>query len=181
MKPTNDLHFKEIYDLLEEAFPPSEIRTSEGQLALLSNPLYQLHTVKEADGKLLGILAGWKLSGFRFIEHLAVAARARGKGTGKSMVEDYIHMAGTPVILEVEPPDQPLAARRIEFYKRLGFHLNTFPYYQPPLRKGQPLLPLQVMSYPFALTEEQFGSYKEELYREVYGVTPKSISSGGQG
>ena len=56
----------------------------------------------------------------------------------------------------------------VEFYKRNGFHLNTYPYTQPPLSKGQSPVPLLVMTYGKAVTNSGFEAIKDELYSEVY-------------
>ena len=103
------------------------------------------------------------------MEHIAVNAAIRGGGIGKKLLMTYIHSDTRPIVLEVEPMNTSEdAERRIAFYERCGFHLNLFPYAQPPLREGQPMLPLNIMSYPGSLTEDAFTPYKSLLYAEVY-------------
>ncbi|MGG1553858.1 GNAT family N-acetyltransferase [Paenibacillus ferrarius] len=160
--------FDEVFKLLEEAFPVTEIRTYEGQRTLLEHPNYRLHIERDAAGRAAGILASWDFGTFRFVEHIAVGATIRGGGIGKRMLTDYMHSGASPIVLEVEPPDEAMAERRIHFYERCGFHLNDFPYKQPPLRAGQPEIALNIMSYPHPLTEAEFLPYKRILYAEVY-------------
>ncbi|NQX60709.1 GNAT family N-acetyltransferase [Paenibacillus qinlingensis] len=160
--------FEEVFELMEAAFPETEIRTYEGQQALLSHPNYRIDIERDAQGQMLGFLASWNFSTFRFVEHIAVGAAIRGGGIGKKMLTTYMSSGNTPIVLEVEPPTTSDATRRIEFYKRCGFHLNLFPYAQPPLRKGQPKLPLHIMSYPSPMTEDEFAPCKEILFTEVY-------------
>lgn len=161
--------FDEVYKLMEAAFPDTEIRTREGQQALLVYPNYRIDVERDADGQMLGFLASWNWSAFRFVEHIAVNAVIRGGGIGKKMLTTYMYNDTKPIVLEVEPPNTSEdAERRIAFYERCGFHLNLFPYAQPPLREGQPMLPLNIMSFPGPLTEDVFSSYKSLLYAEVY-------------
>ncbi len=160
--------FEDVFELMETAFPVTEIRTYEGQRALLSHPNYRIDVERDVHGQLLGFLASWNFSTFRFVEHIAVNAAIRGGGIGKKMLTTYMSSATTPIVLEVEPPNTSDAMRRIEFYKRCGFHLNLFPYAQPPLREGQLKLPLNIMSYPGPLTESEFNSCKHILFTEVY-------------
>ncbi|MNY54601.1 hypothetical protein D3C86_1904940 [compost metagenome] len=74
------------------------------------------------------------------------------------------------MLLEVEPPAGELEQRRIGFYERLGFHLNPYDYVQPPLRTGQPDLPLRIMTYPRPIRKSEFQLYREILYTEVYKI-----------
>lgn len=166
--------FEEVYELLERSFPESEIRTLAGQRKLLERPGYRLLMKQGEDGGLLAVMAVWEFDNLRFVEHIAVHPRARGLGLGGEMMREYQHSAGrVPVILEVEPPDTTeFAGRRIGFYERLGFFLNRYPYKQPPLREGQPDLPLLLMSYPDPLTPEEFRQCASTLYTRVYEKWP---------
>ncbi|MDR6552002.1 GNAT family N-acetyltransferase [Paenibacillus qinlingensis] len=164
----NEESFEEVFELMQVAFPETEIRTYEGQRALLPHPSYRIDAERDDQGQLLGFLASWNWSTFRFVEHIAVNVAIRGGGIGKRMLMKYMSSASTPIVLEVEPPTTLDATRRIEFYKRCGFHLNRFPYAQPPLREGQAMLPLHIMSYPNPLTESEFNPCKEVLFTEVY-------------
>lgn len=163
--------FNEIFAIMEASFPVSEIRTYTGQKALLDNPNYRIHTENDAEGGVSGFLAAWEFTELRFVEHIAVNPDTRGGGTGKKLMSDYIAASDKPVLLEVEPPDGELERRRIGFYERLGFHLNPYDYVQPPLRTGQPDLPLRIMTYPRPISSEEFRRFRELLYTEIYKVT----------
>lgn len=163
--------FDEIFTVMEASFPVSEFRTYEDQQALLEIPQYQLITEVNSDGMVIAFMACWEFPILRFVEHLAVDPNIRGGGVGKKMMTDYISQSDKPVVLEVELPDGEVEQRRIGFYERLGFHLNSFKYVQPPLREGQADLPLQIMTYPVALNEEKFNLFRETLYSKVYKVT----------
>jgi ribosomal protein S18 acetylase RimI-like enzyme len=167
----NHTTFDEIFAIMEASFPTSEIRTYAGQQELLDVPHYRLITEVNADGVIIAFIACWEFPGFRFVEHIAVDPSIRGGGIGKKLMEEYIRQSGKPVLLEVEPPVGEMEQRRIGFYERLGFHLNPYAYVQPPLREGNADLPLQIMTYPNPVDEEEFDLYREILYTEVYKVT----------
>lgn len=170
--------FDQMYHVMKEAFPLIEYRTYEGQKKLLDNPHYRLLTQKNEQGEVIAFLAGWEFKDFRFVEHIAVSPSIRGGGRGKQLMEQFMRESPLPVILEVEPPEDELTERRVGFYERLGFKLGNYKYVQPPLRIGQPDLPLCIMSYPELLTKSEFISARKQLYREVYNVPdddPESI------
>jgi ribosomal protein S18 acetylase RimI-like enzyme len=164
--------FHEVFSIMESSFPISEFRTREAQEALLKNPRYRLITDKNDNGKVMAFMAVWEFPEFRFVEHIAVDPAARGKGAGDKLMRGYIEVSKTPVLLEVEPPEDEWSRRRIGFYERLGFCLNTYDYLQPPLREGQADLPLKIMSHTRPLTTEEFNHFRDTVYRDVYMVLP---------
>ena len=60
--------------------------------------------------------------------------------------------------------------KRIKFYERYDFKLNTYEYLQPPLRKGCTYYPLKLMSYKQTLSFDDFKKIKNTLYQEVYKI-----------
>lgn len=170
----NETDFDQIFAIMEASFPVSEIRTRNGQRALLDHPYYYLYPRRDEEGQITAFLAAWELPELRFVEHIAVSPEVRSGGIGKQLMSEFIALSDKPVLLEVEPPDGELEQRRIGFYERLGFYLNPYDYVQPPLRAGQADLPLRIMTYPEPVTAEQFGRFRELLYTEVYGVDAQS-------
>ncbi|TKH42891.1 GNAT family N-acetyltransferase [Paenibacillus terrae] len=166
----NELEFSQVYAIMEASFPETECRIFASQKALLTHPSYRLITEKGEQGHTIAFLAGWEFTHFRFVEHIAVDQAIRGGGLGKKLMSRFISQSDKLVVLEVEPPEDEWTRRRIGFYERLGFHLNDFEYVQPPLRAGQTDLRLQIMSYPYALTEQDFAPFRQILYTEVYGL-----------
>lgn len=152
---------------MEKAFPESERRDMSGQEKLLDNPYYNYYIIR-LYGKIAAFLAVWEFPEINFIEHFAVDESLRGKGVGKKALSLYLKAADKPVFLEVEPPESDIAVRRIEFYKRLGFHMNDFPYCQPALQNGQKPLPLKIMTYPKPVDEENFIRYKKIAFKHAY-------------
>lgn len=116
------------------------------------------------------MLAYWQLRDTVFMEHFAVAQRCRNKGIGTTLLTAFLSSQAMPVVLEAEPPDTHLAARRIAFYQRHGFHLTDYAYVQPCLTQGEEDVALRLMTYPTCLQKTALLDFQREVYREVYGV-----------
>ena len=71
-------------------------------------------------------------------------------------------------VLEVELPEDALTRRRIGFYERHGLVFNSYPYLQPPMRKGQGVLPLRLMTKPAAIDAKTYQRYKKRIHSIVY-------------
>ena len=75
-----------------------------------------------------------------------------------------------PVCLEVELPESDITRRRIGFYRRNGFFLNDYPYIQPSLGVGRAPQPLRIMTRDGTITQTEFETMRDVIYREVYRV-----------
>ncbi|WP_255897541.1 GNAT family N-acetyltransferase [Rufibacter sediminis] len=152
-----------------KAFPPEERRSIMQQEALLTNKVYQFLSIRK-DESLAGILGVWQFPAFTFLEHFAISPDKREKGLGREVIAMLQEISNPPLVLEVEFPHTPEATRRIAFYERAGFHLNSFAYSQPPYASGKPWVPLHLMSWPERLEARQFEEIKGRLYAKVYQV-----------
>ena len=161
----NDFPF--VWKIMEESFPIDERRTMENQKKLLSEKSYELLGCKE-EGKLLSFFALWQFEDFLFIEHFAVDKKVRNGGLGAVMLSNLQKMNDKKIILEVEPPADELTKRRVAFYERNGFYLNDYFYMQPAMAENTKPIPLKIMSYPKELSQKEFETVREELYRSVY-------------
>lgn len=167
--PLSSELFSELFKILEYSFPENERRDFDDQLAKSKCPEFRTMTLSE-DGKLLGFLNFWELSDFVYLEHFAVDKNLRGKGLGSELIRQLCAICtGKTIVLEAEPPElNEFSARRIEFYRRLGFHTNPFPYKQPPYRKGDEPVELVIMSRPTPLSESDFNEIIRAIYWKVY-------------
>ena len=84
------------------------------------------------------------------------------------MIKKFINKSEKTVILEVELPENEISKKRIKFYEKNGFFLNTYEYYQKPLRKNSRSEKMYLMSYPKAINEKQFLKIRNEIYENVY-------------
>ena len=162
--------FDEIFPLLENAFPVTELRTKEDQRALLQEAAYVLYGVRKNDA-FAAAFATWEIDDFLFIEHFAVQEEERNNGYGSMLLDALMREMGRPVVLEVEEPTDTLTRRRIAFYERHGLVYNMYFYLQPPLRRENALLPLKLMTKPGGINEETFLQYRKRLYEVVYKYT----------
>jgi len=159
--------FDEIFPLLEAAFPVTELREKEDQRMLLQEECYCLYGARKENG-FAAVFAVWEIEDFLYIEHFAVKEDCRNGGYGGMLLDRLLAEKGRPAVLEVEVPEEELTRRRVGFYERHGLIYNDYPYLQPPLRKGNALLPLRLMTKPEAIDEKTYERYKKSIYRIVY-------------
>ena len=162
---TND--FDAIYQLMENSFPKNEIRTYEEMKKQITDDRFRFIT-KYKNDTLIALLGLWGLENCQFVEYLAISENEQGSGLGSSMMTELLQRTSKVILLEVEPPVDTQSRKRVVFYERLGFHLNTRYYSIPPLREGETDLELKLMSYPKMLTDYEFEDYKNELFQELY-------------
>lgn len=160
--------FSWMFALMEQSFPPTEMRKEEGQKAVWENPKFQAW----AEEQKRGFLTCWQFKEGLYLEHFAVDPSQRGTGLGSKILKEFLEKAQGPVFFEVELPQTEMARRRIGFYERLGCVLNDYPYLQPPYRTEEGPIPMLMMSYPAPLTAQEFEANKEALYTQVYGRRP---------
>ena len=169
--------FESFWQMLRCSFPSDEYRTKEEHLAMLNNPLHNIFVAK-SDDNILGFVTTWKIGQWIFIEHLVTSPHFRNMGLGSKILQKLANTIQLSICLEVEPPVTEIASRRIEFYKRNGYFLNTYPYIQPPYGSDKKPLELMIMTYSHAISEEEFVQIKSLIYPIVYKVdkdyTPQS-------
>ena len=161
--------FDEVYSIMEKSFPPDEIRPYDEQKALLSNDFHRVYTLIDGD-RICSVAATWQFSEVLFIEHLATDSDLRGRGMGVQILDFLTENEKRTVCLEVEPPENELARRRIAFYERQGFNLNEYPYIQPAISYGRSPIPLMIMTHSRKIDKCEFEGIKRLLYKEVYKV-----------
>lgn len=162
--------FDQMYRLMQASFPQDEYRPDTAQMALFDDPAYRVYAHYGAGHTLWAFLSVWDFDDFAFIEHLAVKPECRGSGLGSRLLQDLCSLLSKPICLEVELPDSELARRRIGFYQRNGFCLNSYAYIQPAMAEGQNSVPLRIMSFPNPVTSQEFTSLRNTLYRRVYQI-----------
>lgn len=169
VEKTDSGAFDQIYALMEKSFPLEEYRPYPEQKALLNRPGYGLYAARDdREGNLLGFAAVWEWEDFAFIEHIAVSPDYRNGGLGGKLLDQVVALLEKPVCLEVEPPDGGMASRRIGFYQRHGFFLNPYPYTQPAISEGRSPIPLLIMTHGREISEGEFLTIRNRLYRQVY-------------
>ncbi len=158
-------YFSEVWNLLQTAFHSGERRDLANLKRALSDTQMQL-LVWEEDHQFMGMAVLWSFEDFNFLEYLAVHPNARGRGMGTRIMQEIL--GSKLLVLEVQPPTDATSKSRIQFYERLGLHLNPYAYYQPPYQKRGETFPLQIMSSPQLLTPDQFTEFTTLIKHRVY-------------
>ena len=157
--------------LNESSFPANERRDYEKLLSLIEeNPAFHLYAFTE-DDTFTGFLSCWNWGDCRYFEHFAVEPAFRNGGRGAKYLQSVVEMEQSPVILEVEPPTDEMAQRRIGFYRRNGFRLwSDITYIQPPYSADKEAIELKLMTFgDISLSgEDDFRIVR--IKKDVYGV-----------
>ena len=160
----------QVEQTYNEAFPEAERRDFALVRQLIAEePAFQLR-VFYRDDVYVGFLSNWQFDGFRYVEHFAIDPAARNGGIGGLALRLFLALQEDAVVLEVELPEDDLTRRRVGFYERQGFRLDTQCYIQPPYRVGGPSLELRLMSYGPLELSPRFAEVRDALYEKVYGV-----------
>lgn len=163
MKPHE---FDSVFEILEASFPADEYRAYSEQKKLLDDERYTI--LVDGDDTVKGFISVWEFDTFIFIEHFAVSKKYRNRGIGASVLSNLCKQVNKQLILEVELPETDTAKRRISFYERNGFCLNSFPYEQPAYSQEKQPVPLLIMSYGNSINLPRFEEIKSDIYKEVY-------------
>ena len=119
--------------------------------------------------RIKAFFAAWEFETFIYVEHFAVNPVLRNGGVGSKMLKALTEDAEKMIILEVEPPTEEIAVRRVRFYERNGFFFNDYPYIQPSMGEGRKETPLFLMSTERKIDEEEYRMIRNTLYTKVYG------------
>ena len=161
--------FDALFSLMEKSFPADEYRSRAEQRALFADSDYAVYGLKDG-ASIKAFISTWHFDDFVFIEHFAVNPAYRNNGIGGKMLGELISKLKKSVCLEVDPPVSDIARRRIGFYERNGFFLNTYPYEQPPMSRGKKSVAMHVMTSRGFADEQRFKAIKSALYKKVYRV-----------
>ncbi|HLC64567.1 MAG TPA: GNAT family N-acetyltransferase [Candidatus Nanoarchaeia archaeon] len=169
LESSGSKEFREAWKIYESSFPSDEKRTLELQKELIKNKQYNFFIVIK-DRVLVAIITDWNFEYFLFVDHFAIKEEFRGKGIGTGLLREYLSKNKQKIVLEVERPETEIATKRIKFYEKIGFKLNTFDYIQPPYGKDKNPVPMLLMTYPEKINKSEFSSIREKLHITVYGL-----------
>lgn len=160
-----DACFSDAWRIYDDAFPRCEKRGREQLLRALTDPLFRPWVVLCA-GSVAAIAFCWRMPDALYLEHLAVDPGRRNAKLGSRILE-HLAAEGLPLVLEIEPPEEELTRRRLEFYRRNGFVRNGYPYIHPSYRRPFEPHPLVLMSRPEPLTEERAAAFEKFVHGRV--------------
>lgn len=167
--------FDQIYKIMDESFPDAERRSYNEQFSLLEDEHCKVFVKRNEKGEIIIFFIAWIFDDFCFGEHLATDKRYRNLGLGSKFFSSCVDKLPTPMIIEVEPPENDIAKRRINLYKRLGFHLNSYKHKQPALQEHTEPCDLLIMSYPKPLSKKEFIHYRNKIFNTVYKTSPGEL------
>ncbi|MBQ0088093.1 MAG: GNAT family N-acetyltransferase [Prevotellaceae bacterium] len=123
---STDPLLKDVLSLYESAFPKDERTSNEQFLAMIDKcPEMSFYAISE-HGELDGMAVIWDLGICRYLLYLAVKEDKRNGGLGTEALRQLLQQSSLPIIGEVEYPESnPMASRRIGFYQRNGFHIES--------------------------------------------------------
>lgn len=163
--------FEDVWHIYHDSFLSDYRREKEQIIEALNNPSFTLFAAV-ANETIVGFMAVWDCGDFVVVEHFAVKKELRGHGLGTEMLTLFMKGMKKSVVMEVERPVNDEARRRIGFYERFGFVLNTYDYVQPPYNKEKKPLPLFLMTCPKPITSElEFLKTRRTMYGVIYRVT----------
>ena len=151
--------YERAMELYHASFPAHELRESASQQKILHDPAYHFDLLFD-DEQFVGEVLYWEIAGFFYIEHFCILLELRNHHYGQTALE-LLH--STPLILEIDPPVDAISIRRKGFYERCGFVENSYRHIHPPYHCGNSGHPLVVMSYPAALTQQQYDAFYDGL------------------
>lgn len=161
-----DSRLEHLVPLYEEAFCSSERRTV-AQLKRMIGTTPAMHfNMIESDGELCGLFVYWDMDDFYFLEHLAVAPQMRNRKIGQQVLDHVESRLPGTRLLEVEPAEDELTTRRVNFYRRNGYRVLDKSYVQPSYEDFGDAAPLWIMGNDVPDQLPAFiGRIKKEVYR----------------
>ncbi len=141
--------------LYEDAFPLCERRCRADFEKVLADPRFYCMFLYDGGEMPIGFLTWWEAEEFLYMEHFATLPHLRGNGYGREALE-IIKKTGRLLLLEAEMPEDELTARRVGFYTRAGFLINSHRHFQPPYHGEETLLEMRVLTYPREFTAEEY-------------------------
>lgn len=164
---TDDSLFERFSELFQSSFPVNERRPLESLRKIISAEPDVYCDAVLRDTVFVGLLVYWDFSDFVYVEYLAVNPDIRGGGIGARVLSQLKDFVRRSVVLEVEPPLNELAKRRIGFYERNGFVLLENEYFQPSYGLV-PGLELKLMSSGKLMLD--IPRVIDIIHSRVYGV-----------
>ena len=172
--------FKEVYDIIDGNFPHTEKRTYHDHInAFKKFKNFIIEALADDNNKITGMLTWWEFDDCIYGEHLAIVDGYKGQGYGKIMQGRMQSIADSfekPIIFEIEPPcSSPQAKRRLDFYLRGGFVFNEhIKHFQPTYNAGDTPLEMNIMSYPVAITIEEYNKFKKQQTEVIESILKDS-------
>jgi len=160
-----DKYFEIAWQLYLDSFPEIERRTLEEQEEILTDKNFKMTCYVE-DDVLISIVFYWKISSYTFLEHFAVNSELRGQSFGSKILQKFINDKKN-IVLEIEPIVDEITQKRLKFYKKFGFVVNSHEHLQIPFREGAKELKLLLMSQEKTLSQQEYKVLYESMKKSL--------------
>ncbi len=161
-----DSRWAKVWKIYRRAFPENEQWNETAYDKAFDDPLFEADAVMIDD--VVGLLFHWRVGGYRYIEHFAIAAEMRGRNIGTQALAAFFAYAGERVVLEIDPPEDAVSFRRLHFYERAGFVANPdYEYLLPCYRRPFVPYPLVLVSRPQALAREEARRFADFVRERI--------------
>lgn len=146
-----------VWELYEKSFPDAERRKKNDHLRAFEDERFFPLSAWEGQ-QLIGIMFFWEWESYRYLEHLAVNPEFRGHGYGSQLLR-HLHDSEHTIILEIDPLNNELSVRRLQFYERAGYTLTPYRFVHLPYRIEGQKQELLILSYPEMISKEQHNDF----------------------
>ncbi len=102
---------------------------------------------------------------YSVISHVFVKDGYRKLGLGKEIVNNLLKVSTNERVYLIS------CNKNVPFYEKLGFKFCEYEYFQMPLRKNMKPMPLNIMSYPNLISENDFKKFRDIIYEKGYEVS----------
>lgn len=164
IKNRDDKYFNEAWNLYLDSFPEIERRTLEEHFEILEDENFKMLCYVK-DEVLISIVCFWTISSYTFLEHFAINSSLRGQAYGSKILQKFID-ENENIVLEIEPIIDEITQKRLNFYAKFGFLVNSHEHFQIPFRQGAEELKLLLLSQ---------NTLSKEEYEEFYKALKKSL------
>lgn len=161
----HDPRMEAAMQLYQISFPAHELRLWPDQMRAMQEEAYHVDLAMWGEA-FAGMILYWVLDGMIYVEHFCVSPALRGQGIGRAILAQLAGL-GMPLVLEIDPPVDEISIRRRGFYERCGYVANAYPYRHPSYQIACQPHPLVIMSYPRAITPDEFARFKQMLHDTV--------------
>ena len=151
--------------LYRASFPSHELRLWSDQKAVMREESYHFDLCL-MDGALAGLILYWDFGDYLYVEHFCVMPALRGQGLGTLILQELARK-NKLIILEIDPLNDAVSLRRRDFYTHCGYVQNDYPHIHPPYQCANAGHELIVMSYPRAISQEEFNRFTLDLREKV--------------
>ncbi|MGL4332849.1 MAG: GNAT family N-acetyltransferase [Bacteroidales bacterium] len=167
LKSANEPEFAPLMKLYTDAFPAEERRVIEDLAELIGSEERMCFNIVKFDNELAGLCVYWNFGDFYYLEHLAVYPEMRNNKIGQQVLNWLSENLKGLHILEVEPAEDEMAIRRINYYKRNGYDIRKKDYTQPSYDGIRNPIDLWIMTNEENERLEQYiDTIKEEVYHK---------------